>query len=146
VAAAAAAVIVFSWNLTVSVCVVFQIHWFSIFNSFMMVIFFFFFVSMILMRTLRKDYARYSKDEELDDMVRWTEICKYVCLPFTCNLWTWVAVLCHETTVDERLFAWIFGGLSEYDSGSKSENLFAEEDCFAIVSRLFCHSKQIVLP
>ena len=25
---------------------------------------------MILMRTLRKDYARYSKDDELDDMVR----------------------------------------------------------------------------
>lgn len=25
---------------------------------------------MILMRTLRKDYARYSKDEEMDDMER----------------------------------------------------------------------------
>lgn len=24
---------------------------------------------MILMRTLRKDYARYSKEEDLDDMV-----------------------------------------------------------------------------
>lgn len=24
---------------------------------------------MILLRTLRKDYARYSKDDELDDMV-----------------------------------------------------------------------------
>jgi len=29
---------------------------------------------MILMRTLRKDYARYSKDEELDDMVCSTEM------------------------------------------------------------------------
>ena len=48
----------------------FQIHWFSIFNSFMMVIFLVGLVSMILMRTLRKDYARYSKDDELDDMVR----------------------------------------------------------------------------
>ena len=47
-----------------------QIHWFSIFNSFMMVIFLVGLVSMILMRTLRKDYARYSKDEDLDDMVR----------------------------------------------------------------------------
>ena len=47
----------------------FQIHWFSIFNSFMMVIFLVGLVSMILMRTLRKDYARYSKDEEMDDMV-----------------------------------------------------------------------------
>jgi transmembrane 9 superfamily protein 3 len=52
----------------------FQIHWFSIFNSFMMVIFLVGLVSMILMRTLRKDYARYSKDEELDDMVCSTEI------------------------------------------------------------------------
>lgn len=46
-----------------------QIHWFSIFNSFMMVIFLIGLVTMILMRTLRKDYARYSKDEEMDDMV-----------------------------------------------------------------------------
>ncbi|XP_070380517.1 transmembrane 9 superfamily member 3 isoform X1 [Dermacentor albipictus] len=46
-----------------------RIHWFSIFNSFMMVIFLVGLVSMILMRTLRKDYARYSKDEEMDDMV-----------------------------------------------------------------------------
>lgn len=41
-----------------------QIHWFSIFNSFMMVIFLTGLVSMILMRTLRKDYARYSKDDD----------------------------------------------------------------------------------
>lgn len=41
-----------------------QIHWFSIFNSFMMVIFLTGLVSMILMRTLRKDYARYQKDED----------------------------------------------------------------------------------
>jgi len=41
-----------------------QIHWFSIFNSFMMVIFLTGLVSMILMRTLKKDYARYAKDEE----------------------------------------------------------------------------------
>lgn len=47
-----------------------QIHWFSIFNSFMMVIFLVGLVSMILMRTLRKDYQRYSKDEEMDDMER----------------------------------------------------------------------------
>ena len=47
----------------------FQIHWFSIFNSFMMVIFLVGLVSMILMRTLRKDYARYSKEDDLDDVV-----------------------------------------------------------------------------
>ena len=35
----------------------------------MMVIFLVGLVSMILMRTLRKDYARYTKDEEMDDMV-----------------------------------------------------------------------------
>lgn len=47
-----------------------RIHWFSIFNSFMMVIFLVGLVSMILIRTLRKDYARYSKDEEMDDLER----------------------------------------------------------------------------
>ncbi|KAF0303340.1 Transmembrane 9 superfamily member 3 [Amphibalanus amphitrite] len=45
-----------------------RIHWFSIFNSFMMVIFLVGLVSMILMRTLKKDYQRYSKDEEMDDV------------------------------------------------------------------------------
>jgi transmembrane 9 superfamily protein 3 len=45
-----------------------RIHWFSIFNSFMMVLFLVGLVSMILMRTLRKDYARYSRDDELEDM------------------------------------------------------------------------------
>ena len=39
-----------------------QIHWFSIFNSFMMVIFLMGIVSLILMRTLRKDYAKYVKE------------------------------------------------------------------------------------
>lgn len=38
-----------------------QIHWFSIFNSFMMVIFLTGLVSMILLRTLRRDYARYTQ-------------------------------------------------------------------------------------
>lgn len=47
-----------------------QIHWFSIFNSFMMVIFLVGLVAMILMRTLRKDFARYGRDEDtLDDIV-----------------------------------------------------------------------------
>ena len=46
-----------------------QIHWFSIFNSFMMVIFLVGLVSMILMRTLKKDYARYSREADLDDLV-----------------------------------------------------------------------------
>ncbi|CAA6667696.1 unnamed protein product [Spirodela intermedia] len=41
-----------------------QIHWFSIFNSFMMVIFLTGLVSMILMRTLRKDYAKYAREED----------------------------------------------------------------------------------
>eukprot|EP01135_Chromosphaera_perkinsii_P004915 Nk52_evm20s304 gene=Nk52_evmTU20s304 len=48
-----------------------QVHWFSIFNSFMMVLFLVGLVSMILMRTLRQDFARYSRDEEdLDDLER----------------------------------------------------------------------------
>eukprot|EP01130_Rhizamoeba_saxonica_P000752 TRINITY_DN10677_c0_g1_i1.p1 TRINITY_DN10677_c0_g1~~TRINITY_DN10677_c0_g1_i1.p1 ORF type:complete len:588 (-),score=102.86 TRINITY_DN10677_c0_g1_i1:32-1795(-) len=42
-----------------------QIHWFSIFNSFMMVIFLVGLVSVILMKTLKGDYLRNSpKDEE----------------------------------------------------------------------------------
>lgn len=35
-----------------------QIHWFSIFNSFMMVLFLTGLVAMILLRTLKRDYAR----------------------------------------------------------------------------------------
>ena len=40
-----------------------------------MVIFLVGLVSMILMRTLRKDYARYSKDDDLDDMVNLNTSC-----------------------------------------------------------------------
>lgn len=47
-----------------------QIHWFSIFNSFMMVIFLTGLVSMILMRTLRNDYAKYARqDDDLETLV-----------------------------------------------------------------------------
>jgi transmembrane 9 superfamily protein 3 len=41
-----------------------QIHWFSLFNSFMMVVFLCGLVVLILMRTLRADYARYLREEE----------------------------------------------------------------------------------
>ena len=48
----------------------------------MMVIFLVGLVSMILMRTLRKDYARYSKEDDLDDMEKdlgdeygWKQVC-----------------------------------------------------------------------
>jgi len=40
-----------------------QIHWFSIFNSFMMVIFLVGLVALILLRTLRQDYASMFRDE-----------------------------------------------------------------------------------
>lgn len=43
-----------------------KIHWFSVFNSFMMVIFLCGLVFLILLRTLRNDFARYAKDEDLD--------------------------------------------------------------------------------
>lgn len=43
-----------------------EIHWFSVFNSIMMVIFLTGLVSMILMRTLRNDYAKYAREN--DDM------------------------------------------------------------------------------
>lgn len=48
------------------------IHWFSVFNSFMMVLFLTGLVALILLRTLKKDYARYGIDmeagaEDVDD-------------------------------------------------------------------------------
>jgi transmembrane 9 superfamily protein 3 len=43
-----------------------QIHWFSVFNSFMMVVFLCGLVALILLRTLRNDFARYAKDDEID--------------------------------------------------------------------------------
>jgi len=47
-----------------------KIHWFSIFNSFMMVIFLVGLVSIILLRTLRKDFARYDKKEKMSELER----------------------------------------------------------------------------
>lgn len=44
-----------------------QIHWFSIFNSFMMVVFLCGLVALILMRTLKNDYARYSVESGSGD-------------------------------------------------------------------------------
>jgi transmembrane 9 superfamily protein 3 len=44
-----------------------QIHWFSVFNSFMMVVFLVGLVAMILMRTLRQDYARFTREDDLDE-------------------------------------------------------------------------------
>lgn len=48
-----------------------QIHWFSIFNSSMMVIFLVGLVSMIMMRVLRNDYAKYAReDDDLESLER----------------------------------------------------------------------------
>mmetsp|Transcript_23885 Transcript_23885/g.33404 ORF Transcript_23885/g.33404 Transcript_23885/m.33404 type:complete len:681 (-) Transcript_23885:147-2189(-) len=44
-----------------------QIHWFSIFNSFMMVLFLTGLVALILLRTLKKDYARYGLVGDIED-------------------------------------------------------------------------------
>lgn len=43
-----------------------KIHWFSVFNSFMMVIFLCGLVALILLRTLRNDFARYAKESDID--------------------------------------------------------------------------------
>jgi len=43
------------------------IHWFSVFNSFMMVLFLMGLVALILLRTLKKDYARYGLIHDLED-------------------------------------------------------------------------------
>ena len=68
-----------------------QIHWFSIFNSFMMVIFLTGLVSMILMRTLRNDYAKYAReDDDLESLVSseseiWSiSACLYICYFYFC--------------------------------------------------------------
>jgi transmembrane 9 superfamily protein 3 len=47
------------------------IHWFSVFNSFMMVLFLMGLVALILLRTLKKDYARYglSHNNDLEDNI-----------------------------------------------------------------------------
>lgn len=42
------------------------IHWFSVFNSFMMVLFLMGLVALILLRTLKKDYARYGLVTDMD--------------------------------------------------------------------------------
>lgn len=43
------------------------IHWFSLFNAFMMVLFLMGLVALILLRTLKKDYARYGIIHDLED-------------------------------------------------------------------------------
>jgi transmembrane 9 superfamily protein 3 len=43
------------------------IHWFSVFNSFMMVLFLMGLVALIMLRTLKKDYARYGLVGDLED-------------------------------------------------------------------------------
>ena len=43
-----------------------KIHWFSVFNSIMMVIFLCGLVALILLRTLRNDFARYAKEEDIE--------------------------------------------------------------------------------
>lgn len=45
-----------------------QIHWFSIFNSLMIVVFLAGLVALIMMRTLSLDYVRYSKEYEADSL------------------------------------------------------------------------------
>jgi len=56
-----------------------QIHWFSIFNSFMMVIFLCGLVALILMKTLNKDYQRYlASDQQHDEMNALIELDKVI--------------------------------------------------------------------
>lgn len=44
-----------------------QIHWFSIFNSLVVVIFLFGILTMIMVRTLRRDIARYNSDDAIEE-------------------------------------------------------------------------------
>jgi transmembrane 9 superfamily protein 3 len=50
------------------------IHWFSVFNSFMMVLFLMGLVALILLRTLKKDYARYGLLQENDEQQQEQEL------------------------------------------------------------------------
>ncbi|KAI8086354.1 uncharacterized protein BX664DRAFT_359893 [Halteromyces radiatus] len=47
-----------------------QVHWLSIFSSFMMVLFLTGLVSVILLRTIKNDYARYDREEATADFDR----------------------------------------------------------------------------
>ncbi|KAJ3107552.1 hypothetical protein HDU97_003857 [Phlyctochytrium planicorne] len=47
-----------------------KIHWFSIFNSFMMVVFLLGLVAVVLLRTLKRDLARYDKEQSLLEIER----------------------------------------------------------------------------
>lgn len=49
-----------------------QIHWFSIINSLFVIFFLAGILTMILVRTLRKDIARYNADEGIDDAMEET--------------------------------------------------------------------------
>lgn len=70
-------------------CCFVQIHWFSIFNSFMMVIFLTGLVSMILMRTLRNDYAKYAReDDDLETLV--THFSSRILMYFVICLYSYV--------------------------------------------------------
>ena len=52
-----------------------QIHWFSIFNSFMMVIFLVGLVTLILIRTLNRDLARYEHRDRHNELVPTRTLC-----------------------------------------------------------------------
>jgi hypothetical protein len=85
-----------------------------------MVIFLVGLVSMILMRTLRKDYARYSKDEELDDMVCLSHLKMYLS-SFVYNFKRWVAVMdsrspAHNDSYGTVKFLYVFILIMSNDS------------------------------
>ncbi|KAF5400707.1 Transmembrane 9 superfamily member [Paragonimus heterotremus] len=46
-----------------------QVHWFSIINSLVIVIFLTTVISMILVRTLRRDIAKYNRDDDAEDIL-----------------------------------------------------------------------------
>ncbi|CAM9399575.1 unnamed protein product, partial [Phaeothamnion confervicola] len=82
-----------------------QIHWFSIFNSFMMVIFLCGLVALILVRTLRNDFAKASRP------------CRQYCgsLPYLSGL---IGQSCGGYTKDEDDFEGVDRSIGE-DSGWK---------------------------
>ena len=59
------------WDIYLNMADV-QIHWFSIINSVVVVFFLSGIITMIIIRTLRRDIARYNTDEDLEDSIEET--------------------------------------------------------------------------
>ncbi len=92
-----------------------------------MVIFLVGLVSMILMRTLRKDYARYSKEEEMDDMVSfyWLSGLLWSTLFFPeCRIVSKISFFVHQVMDSVQDFCFLFQVRSFWSYAPVTETLW----------------------